>query len=54
MTGGALVELAYEPPVKRGAEIGAADLVALRTGESLSVGVGLLLLFYSLAGPFRS
>jgi len=54
VTAGSILELLYELLVKQSQELTTADVLALRTGESVIVGVGLLLLFYSLVGPIRT
>jgi len=50
ITGGALVEAIYELGIKGSHELGADELLALHSVESVLIGAGLALIFYSLQG----
>ncbi|MFB6129873.1 MAG: hypothetical protein ABEJ28_03520 [Salinigranum sp.] len=51
ITVGALVEAGYEVLIRRSHDLGANELVSLHVVESVVIGVGLALLFYSLSAP---
>jgi len=53
VTAGSLVELVYDLLVHPGVDLGSGELVSLRTVESALIGLGLIVLFYSLTAARR-